>query len=291
MLSVSRPVSDARTPALIQKLKKTIKQVSSRPSPEQVHQLRTTVRRLETLLAATGKKRSSSKLLKQLARLRRPAGKVRDIDVQMAALREIRLETAGADKARVMRRLQKLHKKREKRLIATTEAELADGLSRRLKDLLRDVQTPADLTPRKDHTAAALEKFAKLVSSYPQLNEETLHDFRMACKRVRYLAEISGETPRSEQVVSQLKRIQDGVGEWHDWVTLIETAEDVISVPHSPLLTAVRTRARSKFIQALRVTAEAKTALLQMHADAAVAERRKPAGVVEMKRGAFAAAS
>ena len=210
------------------------------------------------------------------------------------ALREIRLEGAAGDKARVMRRLQKLHKKRQKRLIAAAEGALAGGLPARLKGTMCDLLShPETLVPRKDYVAAALTKFAKLARRHPPLNEDTLHGFRMACKRVRYLAEMSGETPAAEQVVSQLKRIQDAIGEWHDAVTLIETAETVISRPHAPLLTILRTRVRSKFLQALRITAEAKAALLQR---GAAASRKRPESshenrVVELKPGAFAAAS
>lgn len=288
------PASDRRTPALFHKLNKIVGQVSAGPSPEEVHQLRTTIRRFETLVAAAGKKRGSAKLLKPLARLRRRAGKVRDLDVQLAALREIRLETAGADKARVMRSLQKLHKKREKKLITAAKSELADGLSTRLEDARRNLRRQPETTARKDYTSAALDKFAKLARSSPPLNEDTLHSFRMACKRVRYLAEMSGENASAEQIVSQLKRIQDAIGEWHDLVSLVETAEGVISIPHSPLLTILRTRARSEFIQALRITAEAKTALLRMRGATypikgpESAPQRK---VVQLSHGAFAVAS
>ena len=104
--TVSSSFSDRRASALFQKLKKITRRVSSEPSPERVHQLRTTTRRIETLLDAVGEKPASGKLLKQLSRLRRRAGKVRDIDIQMAALGEIKLETADTEKTRVMRHLQ-----------------------------------------------------------------------------------------------------------------------------------------------------------------------------------------
>lgn len=283
--------SDRRTPALFQKLGKIAKKVSTDPSPVRVHQLRTTTRRVETLLAAGMKRGGTGKLLKQLARLRRRAGKVRDLDVQIAALREIRLEASGADKARVLRYLQKAHRKREKKLMAAAEEELAGGLQARLKNTLLELVLHPVAPPRKDFAAAALDRFARLAAAYPALNEGNLHQFRMACKRVRYLAEMSGETPAAERVATQLKRIQDAVGEWHDWLTLTEIAESLISAPHSSLLAALRTRRRSKFIHALRITAEAKDALMEMRRAGKAAEPGAGTNVVELKPKISAAAS
>ncbi len=286
---MSPPRSTRRTPLLFEKLGKIVKKVSTDPSPERVHQLRTTIRRVETLLGGAGDKHR--KLLKQLARLRRRAGKVRDIDVQAKALREIRLEGRGADKARVLRYLQKKHRKRARKLTATAQDELADRLQPRLKTtLLKLVTHPA--APRKNYTSTALDRFAKLAASYPALREDNLHQFRMACKRVRYLAEMSGETPAAERVAAQLKRIQDAVGDWHDWLTLTETAERLVSAPHSPLLAALRTRRRAKFIHALHVVAEAKHALLQMRrAGAPEAAPGVDSKVVELRPQVSAAAS
>ncbi len=286
---LSPSVCDRRTPLLFRKLSRIAKKVSTDPDPERVHQLRTTVRRLETLLAAAGIKRG--KLLKQLARMRRRAGKVRDVDVQIKALREIRLEASGTEKARVLRHLQKTHRKRARKLMAAAQKELADRLQSRLNAaLLKVIMQSA--TPRKDYTAAALDRFAKLAASYPTFKEENLHQFRMACKRVRYLAEMSGETPAAERVVAQLKRIQDAIGDWHDWLTLTETAENVIAASHSPLLAALRTRRRAKFIHALRVVAEAKYALLEMRrAGPSEPAARAASKLVELKPKVSAAAS
>jgi CHAD domain-containing protein len=102
------------------------------------------------------------------------------------------------------------------------------------------------------------------------------------------MAELSDENPAAEKVVGQLKRIQDAIGDWHDCVTLIETAESAVSTPHSPLLTVLHSRARAKFIEALRITAQAKTELLQMRSN--VPSRKQPEsihadGVRDLKYG------
>ena len=272
------PARDRRTSALFQKLRRMIRRVSSEPAAEDVHQLRTTVRRVETLLAAREKSfHVDHKLLKQLARLRRRAGKVRDLDVQIVALREIRLEAAGVDKVCVLRHLQKVHKKRTKRLVAAAIEELADGLLARIRRTVSALLLqPQPAILQKDFAAVALDDFAKLARTQATLDEGNLHGFRMACKRVRYLAEMS-ETLVAHRAVAALKRIQDAIGEWHDRVTLTETAEAVLPNPHSPLLAALRTRRRSKFIHALRIVAEARRALLELRREVRRARRAEAA--------------
>jgi len=261
-----------RTQALFDKLLRISRRASG-AKPETVHQLRTTIRRVETLLATTlptlGRK--EQKLLKQLDRLRRRAGKVRDLDVQIQALGSLRLESITRDRARVMAFLEKARAKRESRLLRDFQNEVDGGLHKRLKrtaaSLQREFPKPAHPDADEQHfLAAALDKFAAVVKQHPALSEANLHDFRMASKRVRYLAEMAGEGPRVAAVIEPLKRIQDAIGVWHDWLTLAATAESVLT--HSgqaPLLSALRASTRSKYLEALRITADAKRALLELH--------------------------
>ena len=266
----SSPTHDLQpTSKLFEKLAATTARVSSRPTPEAVHRLRTTIRRIETLIAAGNADdlRGTTKLLKQLARLRRRAGRVRDLDVQMAALRSITLDGSRRDKASLTRHLEKIHSKRERKLMAAVGEELSAGLSRRLKRVRKLLGAgERAVSPKTDFTGDALHAFGRLVQRYRSLDEKNLHEFRLRCKRIRYLAELDSDTARSEPVIAELKRIQDSVGEWHDWVALTETAEPVLDA-NSPLLSALRTQRRSKFLSARRATEEAKQKLLEMAAD------------------------
>lgn len=260
-----------RTQALFDRLRR-ISQLSSSAKPETVHQLRTTVRRVETLLATTWPTsgRKEQKLLKQLDRLRRRAGKVRDLDVQIEALGSLRLESITRDRARVMAFLEKARAKREGRLLGAFQDEVDGGLHKRLRRTSARLQQESPRPAHADATearflAAALDKFAALVKQRPTLSEGNLHDFRMDCKRVRYLAEMAGEGPKVSAVIEQLKRIQDSIGAWHDWLTLTATAESVLSRSGQvPLLSALRASTRSKYLEALRITADAKRVLLEM---------------------------
>ena len=62
-------------------------------TPENVHKFRTSSRRVEVLVAdlADNRSRNDKKLLKLLGRLRKKAGRVRDLDVQSAALRSLKI--------------------------------------------------------------------------------------------------------------------------------------------------------------------------------------------------------
>jgi len=270
-----------RTQALFDQLER-ISRISSGAKPETVHHLRTTIRRVETLVAAAGRapEPKEEKLLKQLGRLRRRAGKVRDLDVQIDALASLRLDSIARDRARVMSFLQKARIRREKKLLAVFEEELEAGLRKRLKRtsarLQQELPQPAQRQAAEERfLRAALERFAAVVKRYPTLAEANLHQFRMDCKRVRYLAEMAGEGPRVAEVIAQLKRIQDAIGAWHDWLTLSATAERVLSPSGQvPLLAALHASTRSKYLEALRVTADARRLLLEMRE---TQPERKPA--------------
>ena len=259
-----------RTQALFEKLQQ-ISRLSSGAGPEVVHQLRTTIRRIETVVGARPEPgRNEKKLLKQLRRLRRRAGKVRDLDVQIEALRSLGLEGITRDRARVVSFLQQARAKQERKLQRSFQDEADSGLRKRLRrasdHLQQELPKPAELQPAQGRLlSAALDKFAAAVKRRPTLTEENLHAFRIDCKRARYLAEMAGEGPGVTEVIEQLKGIQDSIGAWHDWLTATATAKSVLSpAGQLPLLSALRTGTRAKYLEALRITAGAKRILLEM---------------------------
>jgi len=67
--------------------------LASKPSPENVHKFRTSSRRVEVLVSdlAGSRNGNDKKLLKLLGRLRKKAGRVRDLDVQSVALRSLKI--------------------------------------------------------------------------------------------------------------------------------------------------------------------------------------------------------
>ena len=77
------PVDTDRIEKSVRRLRKVLKKAPRRPTPDQVHRLRIHARRIEATVAALGlsSRANEKRLLRDLARVRRRAGKVRDMDV------------------------------------------------------------------------------------------------------------------------------------------------------------------------------------------------------------------
>src|SRR4030081_955433 len=76
-----------RSRLVFQKLERDLLKLSSKLKPKNVHGFRTGTRRVQTLLEelAPGGTRHATKLLNLLRRIRKRAGKVRDLDVELSA--------------------------------------------------------------------------------------------------------------------------------------------------------------------------------------------------------------
>lgn len=85
-------------------------------------------------------------------------------------------------------------------------------------------------TRRRPRSAAmvALESFARLVDEMQQLDANNLHDFRKGAKKARYIAETAAEDAHALAVGKALKRLQDDIGDWHDWLVLADEAGDAL---------------------------------------------------------------
>ncbi len=270
-----------RNQALFAKMDGLVAKTRARPLPERVHQVRTSARRLEGLIETLcpEPRGTEKKLLKRLARLRRRAGKVRDLDVQIAALRTLKIGRESERKSRLLEALADERRRREQRFAAALDKEsvrkLRNQLRRAASDLLPAgladpaaapwaAAVPAALDP----VPLALARFAALSSGQRGFTEENLHAFRTACKRIRYIAEMAGGDPLARQVVELLKRIQDEAGEWHDWSTLTSAAVKLFaSSAASPLIAALRNITRAKFAHALNIVADSRRQLVALDRD------------------------
>ena len=297
-------VDHQRTQHLFKRLSQLLGQNATRPHPEAVHDLRTISRRLEALLDAlsTEPDRPQRKLLRRLKRLRRRAGRVRDIDVQVLALRTLKIGRDSGRKAQLARHLSDRRSRRERKLQKALDSETVRDLRRRLarvqKALLAPPPPSRPLTaaaaapaapanpPQKEEVqpvSLALRMFSTIAKQQGAFTEATLHRFRNRCKRVRYVAEIAGDDPEAKRIVNPIKRMQDAIGDWHDWLTLTQTAQKLFAEPvDSPLLAALRNVTRAKFMEATRHASELKRNLLgraQAAAKAAAPKSAAPARV------------
>jgi CHAD domain-containing protein len=253
------PVDQERSRLTFRRLSRELTRLASKPAPEHVHRFRTSGRRLEALLDELVPKpnRNHKKLLKLLARLRKKAGRVRDLDVQISLLRNLKIPQEPGRKTQLLRALAEERSQREKKLVKSFDKETVRELRKRLKRAASEAEIPEGTEP----LSLAMRLLAQLGRGHAPLTEDTLHQHRIIGKRARYLAELAGKD-EAERLVQQLKRMQDVIGDWHDWLKLTQKAEVLFGgVQDSALVAALRNVTRAKFRQAAGAVTETRTAL------------------------------
>jgi CHAD domain-containing protein len=255
------PVDRDRSRLLARRISGLASKLNTSPQAEDVHRFRTNVRRLEAMLSVLDDEGgvTHKKVVKLLDRLRRRAGKVRDIDVQIAALRTLKLPEQADRKSQLLRVLTDLRVKREKKLARAADEETVGKLRKRLRKVESALVFPDNVNPPR----IALQQFADLAREHGPLNEERMHAYRLAGKRLRYIAEMAGKDPEAQRLVSEFKRMQDALGEWHDWFALTASAEHTFKdTMNSALISALRSVKRDKFREAVQAVSEVKRNLL-----------------------------
>lgn len=247
-----------RSHLLFQKTERDLFKLSTTQQAETVHSFRTTTRRLQTLLEELIPKRhrNEKKLLKMLDRIRRRAGKVRDLDVQLSALRSLKTPQQPRRKTQFMHSLIELRAKHEDKLSKLLTKESIREARKRLKKASKEV----DAETSRDPLAAAREMLAQVErrtgsqTSARPLTEDLLHRYRTVVKRARYAAEFAPKSAESSQLIAELKRLQDAIGNWHDWLTLTQTATTRFGdINESSLVAALHNVTGAKFRQAATV--------------------------------------
>ena len=270
------PIDPKRSRLTFQKLARELTQLVKKPLPESVHKFRTNSRRVEALLSevVVESRRNDQKLLRLLARLRKKAGRVRDLDVQIAALRSLKIPGGNGHKAQFMEALVEERAEREKKLARAFDRDTANEIRRRLKRTAARMTIPADTEP----LTLTLAKLAQLGRDFVPLTEKTLHQYRIIGKRARYIAELSDNEPEARRVVDRLKHMQDVIGDWHDWLKLTQKAEDLVGSARASLLVAMlRNVTQAKFRQSLDAVAEIRSELAgKILRPATAAQTRKP---------------
>ena len=242
-------ISPERRASLFRKTERDLLKLSLNQEPEPVHRFRTSVRRLQTLLEefVPEPSRKQKKLLKLLGQIRKRAGKVRDLDVQLAALRSLKIPQEPRRKTRLTHNLIELREKHEKQLRKLLTKDHIRDLRKRLKRTLKDVTAESSADP----LVVARQTLAQVNRPSGSLTQDVLHQYRVAVKRARYAAELAPQSAEATQFIAQMKRLQDAIGDWHDWLTLTQSAEARIGhVHHSSLVAALRNVTAGKFRRA-----------------------------------------
>jgi CHAD domain-containing protein len=193
------------------------------------------------------------KLLKLLSRLRKRAGKVRDLDVQLAALRSLKIPQEPRRKTQLMNELIELRGEQEKKLRKAADEDIVREIRKRLKRAGKDFDPKASPEP----VAVAKEMLERINRVGAPLTEALLHQYRIATKRARYAAEFATPSDEADQFIAELKRIQDALGDWHDWLTLTHTATKHLGeVRDSSLVAELHNVTGAKFRHAVAVLSQ-----------------------------------
>jgi len=243
-------ITPERCRLVFRKVDRDLEKLADRQQAETVHSFRTSTRRLQTLLEELVPEptRKQKKLLKALRVIRKQAGKVRDLDVQLTALRSLKVPLEPRRKTQLLEGLIELRATQQKKLHKTLTKQVARDVRKQVKRAAKEV----GLRTSRDPLDAAREILAGIAPPNGPLTEDALHRCRILVKRARYAAEFAPESPAATQFIAQLKRLQDIVGNWHDWLTLTQTAAERLgSVNQSPLVAVLHNVTGGKLRQAI----------------------------------------
>ena len=245
-------IAPKRSRVVFQKLERDLIKLSSKPRASHVHRFRTGTRRLQILLGELSTQPDSrhKKLLKLLSRLRKRAGKVRDLDVQLAALRSLKIRQEPRRKTQLVNDLIELRGQQEKKLRKAADKDTVREIRKRLQRAARNFKPEAS----RDPLAVEQGMLQAIERGDAPPTETLLHQYRILSKRARYAAEFADDSPDAQRFIADLKRIQDALGDWHDWLTLTRTAIEHLGAVHESSLAAeLRNVTGAKFRQGVTV--------------------------------------
>src|ERR1700690_1891935 len=271
------PIDLKRSRLAFQRLGRELTKLAKKPAPESVHKFRTNSRRVEALLSEVAPQinRNERKLLKLLSRLRKKAGRVRDLDVEIAALRSLKIPEGNGHKSQFADALVEERASHEQKLVKAFDRPTANEVRKRLKRAASEIDIPKNTEP----LTLTLSKLANLGRDHATLTEKTLHQDRIIGKRARYIAELADHDSEAKRIVDQLKHMQDVIGDWHDWLKLTQKAEALFGgVRDSALVAMLRNVTQAKFRQSVDAVAETRAALFTKKSDPmrAAVPSRKP---------------
>ncbi|MHA6802499.1 CHAD domain-containing protein [Salinifilum ghardaiensis] len=214
--------------------------------PEDLHQMRVSVRRMRAMLKTARDfldRGRSDPLRAELGWLGRSLGPVRDLDVQLGHLAEQVAALPEIDRAGGESLLRELRRRREREreaMLSALDSARYDHLLRRLVEYTSAPVGAAVPTGRTATTGAAEQllrltgrqyrKLRKAVRELPdEPSDEQLHDLRIRGKSLRYTAEFAeplcGEPVRG--VRKAAKALQDVLGEHQDACVALEQLREL----------------------------------------------------------------
>ena len=260
----------------IRKLRKLLKKMPAVPSADDIHDFRTSSRRIEATIHSLSldSGQNGKRVWKQISKLRKCAGKVRDMDVLtdfLSGVSRHREETRCH--VRLLEHLGAQRLKYAKKLERAIQ-QCAPELNKRLKRTARQMDKLLPSNGKKDPaqngvsaevTASALTLLTALAEP-ARLGKPNLHPYRLQVKELRNVLQMAEASDRQE-FVRQLGEAKDAIGEWHDWEELVAIAKKVLDHgPNCMLQQGLRNIAKSKYQNAITVTENMRKKSLRMSA-------------------------
>jgi CHAD domain-containing protein len=218
----------------VRSVEKFLRKNSKRPSSSAIHDLRTSIRSLETTFATLqlDSKRKVKRLMRDLKVIRKQAGRVRDMDVLTADALTVRedgeqdclvqlIEHLGAERNKWAQRLRKSVK-----AAGPNSRRDLKQTSKRLQKILRRAGTKPT---GSDAVSVTMSRSLLLSSDLDQparLTRKNLHAYRLKVKELRDVLQLSNHPDL--EFVEMLGRVKDAIGDWHDWEELIAIAKQVL---------------------------------------------------------------
>lgn len=254
------PLNPKRVLKPARKLRKLLKRMPKQPAPEQVHDLRTNTRRFEAVLAAVSPDavRKEKRLLKDLAGIRKKAGRVRDMDVLTDYVAGLKANGEDDCRVRLIEHLGAVRKSDARKLhraITSHGSSARSGLksaSARLEKILcadgykkncDPIEAPAQAI------ASALKLESKLFEP-SRLSRNNLHSYRLRVKELHNVLRTS-ENSTNHEFVETLNSVKDLIGLWHDWEELLAIAQEVLDHSNCKLIRELKSSADRKYVDAL----------------------------------------
>ena len=200
---------------------------------ERLHRARVATRRLREALPVVTSGERGRKLERQVRRLTRALGPVRELDVSLLTLDE--LEGAGAAPLSAIGRLRQIIRTERRRLHAEMSEQVArvdvDRLKKRTEKAVRKSRAAKRRRPDPKRLADALARGAQRAERLQLAIEnaagmylpDRLHEVRIAVKKLRYALELVRELSASRATarIRTLKEMQDLLGRMNDLEVLI----------------------------------------------------------------------
>ncbi len=209
--------------------------------------------------------KTAQRWLRLLKRIRRAAAPVRDLDVHRKLLEQYKAgkktngsaesdakpidaggQTPVEQQADDLDAWLKQTRDEQARPLMKAAPKWAPRVGTQLASLEEEMgKSPLRRRAARKAAVTALEAFARLASQMQLLDAGNLHDFRKGAKKARYMAESGGADEQAGAVGKALKKLQDEIGDWHDWLVLAEEAHEALG-SRGAGLTALIERERDK---------------------------------------------